>query len=171
MNNKSFMLVSIFIVSMFLGMITSYANCSDCVPGKCSDCGCIENETKTACVYANYSSSIVSCGEVSQGKVLIDKIPPIVPKIISMVYVIIQVAVPVVLVIFGSLDLFKSISQQKEDEIKKGQKIFIKRIISAVLVFFVFVIVKFVISLAADNSGSAILECVECFIENKCITE
>ena len=163
MYNKNFILITVLVISMFFCTMTSYANCADCPPGKCSDCGCVENDTKTACVYSNYSSKTASCGVG-----LIDKIPPVVPKIISTAYTIIQIAVPVVLVIFGSLDLFKSISQQKEDEIKKGQKIFVKRIVSAVLVFFVFVIVKFVISLAADNSSNDILDCAECFIENKC---
>ena len=164
MNSKKlFIVFAIFMVSLFIGTMVSYAECSDCTPGKCSECGCVENKSNTACIYHNYSSSTVSCGIG-----LIDKIPSAVPKVISIGYTLIQIAVPVVLVIFGSLDLFKGITAQKEDEIKKGQQTFIKRLISAVLVFFVFVIVKFVISVAADASNSEILDCAECFIQNKC---
>ena len=114
--------------------------------------------------YNNYDgTSIVSCGDG-----MIDNIPVLIPKVISIAYTIIQVAVPVTLVITGSLDLFKGISAQKEDEIKKGQQMFIKRLISAALVFFVFVIVKVVISFVADSSSSSIMDCAQCFIENEC---
>jgi hypothetical protein len=78
------------------------------------------------------------------------------------------VAVPVVLVIMGSLDLFKGISAQKEDDIKKGRQMFVKRLIAAALVFFVFVIVKLVVGFAADGTGSKIMNCAQCFIEGKC---
>ena len=113
--------------------------------------------------YDNVDNAMVSCGSG-----LVDNIPALVPKVVSIAYTIIQVMVPVVLVIMGSLDLFKGLSAQKEDEIKKGQQMFIKRLISAVLVFFVFVIVKVVVSVAADGTSSRILECTECFIENDC---
>ena len=56
----------------------------------------------------------------------------------------------------------------EEDEIKKGQQAFVKRLIYAALVFFVLVIVKVLISAVADSSGSKILECAECFLEGKC---
>ena len=39
-------------------------------------------------------------------------------------YNLLKIAVPIVLIIVGSLDLFKGITAQKDDEIKKGQKIF-----------------------------------------------
>ena len=114
--------------------------------------------------YGNYDeNAIASCGGG-----LIETIPSIIPKVVKTAYTIIQVAVPVTLVIMGSLDLFKGISAQKEDEIKKGQQMFIKRLISAALVFFVFVIVKVVISFVADSSDSSIMDCAQCFIENKC---
>jgi hypothetical protein len=114
--------------------------------------------------YGNYDKDgIVSCGGG-----MIETIPSLIPRVISDAYTIIQVAVPVVLVIVGSLDLFRGISAPKEDDIKKGQQMFIKRLISAALVFFVFAIVKVVISFVADSSNSAIMECTQCFIENKC---
>jgi len=73
--------------------------------------------------YNNYdpNSLPVSCGNG-----MIDKIPSMIPKVISVIYNVIQVAVPVILVIMGSLDLMKGITAQKEDEMKKGQQMFIK---------------------------------------------
>ena len=81
---------------------------------------------------------------------------------VSTIITVIQIAVPVLLVIFGMLDLFKGITAQKEDEIKKGQNIFIKRLITAAIVFFVVAIVKLLISFVADDEG--IMTCANCFL-------
>lgn len=95
-----------------------------------------------------------------------------IPKIISSVIIVMQIMAPVLLVIFGSIDLVKGVASQKEDEIKKGQQVLIKRTIAAVLVFFVIAIVKFGISLFAKNSNGGLMSCVECFIKmpsgNRC---
>lgn len=109
------------------------------------------------------ADALLSCGNG-----MMSDIPSLIPKVISIVYTVIQIAVPVVLVIMGSLDLFKGITANKEDEIKKGQQMFIKRLIAAALVFFAFVITKVLISAVADGTGADILECTECFVENDC---
>ena len=114
--------------------------------------------------YNNFDpNALTSCGGG-----LLTNIPTAITKIVRYGYIIIQVAVPVVLVVMGSLDLFKGITAQKEDDIKKGQQMLIKRLISAAVIFFVFAIVKILISFAADNTGSRIIKCAECFLENKC---
>ncbi len=64
------------------------------------------------------------------------------PNTISMIITIIQIVVPILLVLFGLLDLAKAVMAQKEDEIKKGQQTLLKRVIAAAIVFFVIVIVK-----------------------------
>lgn len=119
----------------------------------------------SAADYNNYEEATVSCGAG-----MLDKIPTAIPKVVSIVYKVIQIAVPVVLVVIGSLDLAKSITSEKEDEIKKSQKLFIKRLISAGLVFFVFSGIKFLISLVADDTKDKnnIIDCAECFINNEC---
>ena len=84
---------------------------------------------------------------------------------VSTVILAIQIAVPIVLVIMGMLDLFKGITAQKEDEIKKAQQIFIKRLITAAIIFFVVAIVKVIVSFAAgDNQGRNIIDCANCFL-------
>jgi surface polysaccharide O-acyltransferase-like enzyme len=118
----------------------------------------------SADTYDNINAdSLLSCGNG-----MMTDIPVLIPKVVSIAYTVIQIAVPVVLVIMGSLDFFKGISAQKEDEIKKGQQLFIKRLIAAALVFFAFVITKVLISAVADGAGTNILDCAECFIENDC---
>ena len=115
----------------------------------------------------NYKAgSLVSCGDG-----LMDDIPPILPKVVSIIYTIIQIAVPIILVILVSMYLIKVLIASKEDDIKKGQQMFIKRLISAVLIFFVFIIVKIVVSFAAEKSENEILDCTECFIKNDCTVQ
>ena len=103
----------------------------------------------------------VSCGNVTD-------IPRKIPELTSLAITMIQIAVPVILVIMGSLDLFKGVTAGKEDEIKKGQQLFIKRLIVAAIIFFVVVIAKFVISIVAESSSANIIECIDCFTSNNC---
>lgn len=105
------------------------------------------------------AASISGCEPILPN-VMID---PKIPNTVHAIIVVIKVVVPVLLVIFGMLDLFKGITAQKEDEIKKGQQLFIKRLISAAIIFFVISIVQLLISfVAGDNPG--IMNCASCFI-------
>jgi hypothetical protein len=83
----------------------------------------------------------------------------------------IQIAVPVILVIFGMIDLMKGVMAQKEDEIKKGQQTLTKRVIAALLVYFVVAITKFAISAVSNDKN--IINCANCFINgsSKCLAE
>ena len=70
------------------------------------------------------------------------------------IIVIIKVAVPVILVILGMLDFAKGVTSGKEDEIKKGQGIFVKRLIAGACVFFVVTIVQLVMSVVSSDDNS-----------------
>lgn len=109
-------------------------------------------------------ADVVSCGGI-------DNIPVIIPGITSLAVTIIKIVVPILLIIFGMLDLGKAVMQQKEDDIKKAQGIFIKRCITAVLVFFVVAIVQLVFSLlakAGNEDNDSISSCISCFINGNC---
>ena len=104
----------------------------------------------------------VNCGNVTG-------IPAKIPQLTSLVITIIEIAVPIILVITGSIDLLKGVAAQKEDEIKKGQQLLIKRLITGVIIFFFVMIVKFIISAVADtNDTNNITSCMDCFLSNKC---
>ena len=77
-----------------------------------------------------------------------------IPTITSTIVTIIQIGVPLILIIMGMLDLGKAVMAQKEDEIKKGQQTFIKRVIAAILVFFVVAITQLIIGLFAEGGNS-----------------
>lgn len=115
-----------------------------------------------------FAKDIASCDAAISTDVIIDQR---IPEVVSTIINVIKIAVPVLLVIFGMLDLFKGLSAQKEDEIKKGQQMFIKRLISGALVFFVFIIVQLLVSFAAggkNGENKTIMDCANCFINNDC---
>ncbi len=87
----------------------------------------------------------------------------ILPNIVSTVVLLIQIGIPIILIIFGMMDLGKAVMAQKEDEIKKGQQTFIKRLIAAAIVFFVIAIVKFLVSILAGAGANTYADCIECF--------
>ncbi len=113
----------------------------------------------------NYDEkNIVSCGNG-----LLTDVPALVPKTVHVIYLLLQIAVPVILVLFGTIDFVKAITGQKDDEIKKGQQTFIKRLFTAVLIFFIFSIVKLLISFVNSDSDRGInnvMSCTKCLINN-----
>lgn len=86
----------------------------------------------------------------------------IIPDMTSLIVTLIKIGIPVLLIVFGMLDLGKAVMAQKEDEIKKSQQMFLKRILSAALVFFVVVIVQLVFNLVAKDQN--VWDCVSCFV-------
>lgn len=65
---------------------------------------------------------------------------------------ILQIAVPVGLILFGTIDMAKAVIAGDEKKMKEAQKPFIKRIISAVIVFLIPYIVQVVIGLVTSNT-------------------
>lgn len=111
-------------------------------------------------VYHNMETEVVSCGNN-----MVKDVPITIPRIVNIVYLIIQISVPIILVVMGTLTLMKSITSSKEDEIKKAQLAFVKKLITGAIVFFAFVIMKVVVSVAADTNKSAnIIDCANCFL-------
>ncbi len=87
-----------------------------------------------------------------------------VQTLVSTVILIIQIAIPVLLILFGMLDLGKAVVASKEDEIKKGQQLFIKRLISAALVFLVVFVVKILLNVIAPDDQKTVWNCACKFI-------
>ncbi len=94
-------------------------------------------------------------------------VPYIAAQITSIVITVIQIATPVIIILLGMIDLLKGVISQKEDEIKKGQQTFVKRLIVGICVFLVFVLVKFVIGVVVPNE-QGMWDCVNCFVNNNC---
>ena len=78
--------------------------------------------------------------------VVVDKI---VPTITVTVINVSKIVVPILLVVFGMMDLMKAVTAGDEKVMKENQNKLIKRIIYAVLVFLVVALVKTVIGMVA----------------------
>lgn len=64
---------------------------------------------------------------------------------------VIQWVAPVLLIIWGTIDLVKSVVAAKEDDIKKSQKTLVKRIISAVILFLIPMAVSVLLGLIGSD--------------------
>ena len=98
----------------------------------------------------------IQCGGVN--------IPTALANVVSTIYTLIKVAVPLLLILFGMIDLGKAVISQKEDDIKKQQGLFVKRLIAAALVFFVFAIVQLLVNLVDENSQTY-MSCVKAILK------
>ena len=92
------------------------------------------------------------------------EVPGTLQNIVHYVYLGIQVVVPILLIVFGMIELAKAITAQKEEEIKKAQSSFLKKLVLAVLVFLVFTIVQLVFNFATgdleENDKSNVWGCM-----------
>ena len=73
-------------------------------------------------------------------------------SVVKAVFVILQWGIPIILILFGAIDLGKAVIASKEDEMKKAQSTLIKRVIYAAVIFFLFTIVSLVIGLVSKNT-------------------
>ena len=85
-----------------------------------------------------------------------DNLMPLIRLIRDGVIPLIQIGIPILLIIFGMIDLGKAVIASKEDEIKNAQKMLIKRAIYAIAVFFVVTLVTLVFGLLSSTKDDSI---------------
>lgn len=88
------------------------------------------------------------------------------PKFTNALYDILKIATPVIIIITGMLDILKSMTAQKEDEMKKAQKKFLNRLLAGVIVFLVFVIIETIVALVIPEDSQNAMDCVKCFLHD-----
>lgn len=79
---------------------------------------------------------------------------PIVRFIRKGVFPIIQIGIPIILIIMGSLDLGKAVLSNDDKEIKGATSKLVKRAIAAVAVFFIVTLVTLLMSLVSTSDAS-----------------
>lgn len=72
-------------------------------------------------------------------------------NILRYVIVIIQFSVPLLLIVFGTVDMFKAMTKGDEKENKKVVDTFVKRLIYGVMIFLVPFLVRLVFKVLNDN--------------------
>lgn len=75
-------------------------------------------------------------------------------NVIGFIVKAIWIGIPILLIIFGMIDLGKAVIASKEDEIKKATKAFGKRFLYAAAVFLVVWLVQVVLSMVTSIAGS-----------------
>ncbi len=79
---------------------------------------------------------------------------PIVKVIRNGVFPLIQMGIPIVLLLLGTIDLGKAVLSSEDKEVKAAQSRLIKRILYAVVIFFMTTIVSLVFNIVANYSDS-----------------
>lgn len=72
--------------------------------------------------------------------------------IVKTVLYILQIGIPIVLVLMGTIDLGKAVLSSDDKAIKESTSRLVKRVIAAVAVFFVFTIVKLIMNIISANA-------------------
>ena len=83
-------------------------------------------------------------------------------KFIGNIVNILQIAIPVIIILLGTIDLGKAVMAGDDKKIKEAQKMLLMRLIYGVAIFFVVIIVKVVFGLVADSGAQTTGKCFEC---------
>lgn len=74
--------------------------------------------------------------------------------IFKLIITVIQWAIPVALILWGSIDLFKAIISSKDDEIKKKQSLLFKKVLAAVIVLILPWLIFWIMDLLGSDVGN-----------------
>ncbi len=73
-------------------------------------------------------------------------------QIIGWVLWIFKIAIPIIIIVFGMIDLGKAVVASKDDEIKKSVKSLVMRAIAGIIIFFVPTIIGVIFGIVGDFS-------------------
>lgn len=128
----------------------------------CRSSGCVWNEDYNFC--SPFGIPYLKCGDAYD-------IPVVVPQLTSYAVTLLKTVAPIILIFISVVQLVKSITASKEDEIKKAQSSMVKRFILAGLIFLIVTIVQFImLKLVSDDEKGNFKNCLSCFLNgpNKC---
>lgn len=91
-------------------------------------------------------------------------------KLVGIIVIIAKIAIPLILIALGSLDLYKGVVGKDEKDLTNAFKTFVFRLIAGVLVFFIPTFVEVAFDLAYEVvGGSTTNRCIECVLDtSKC---
>lgn len=72
----------------------------------------------------------------------------------------IKIVVPIMLILFGMLQMATAVMSNDDKKIKEAQKGLINKIIAAVIVFLIFTLVTFLMSIIGDDEWKSCMNCV-----------
>ena len=81
-------------------------------------------------------------------------------QVVGWIMMVFKIIIPLLLIIFGMLDLGKAVTSNKEDEIKKATASLMRRAIAAVVIFFIPTLVGVIMGLV--KGGDNYKPCARC---------
>ena len=94
-----------------------------------------------------------------------EQIPAELTHITSSVVTLIQIAIPIMLIIWGMLDFGKAVSAGDDKKIKEAQGLFTKRLIAAIVVFLMVVIVRTVLGIFVTGDEGTANSAIDCAVK------
>ena len=88
--------------------------------------------------------------------------------LVGWVVLVIKIAVPILLIVLGMIDMTKAVMSKEEKEIKAAQSALIKKVIAAIIVFLVVTIVTLIFSTIMKQTDWQ--QCAKC-INNPTATD
>ncbi len=84
--------------------------------------------------------------ELTCGNGLLKNIPPLLPEIISTIVKWLKIGIPILVVIFGMIDIGKAVIAKNQEEINKNRSMFLKRLVIVVVLFLLVYFVELMIN-------------------------
>ena len=92
-------------------------------------------------------------------------------QVVGWIMTVFKIVIPLLLIIFGMLDLGKAVTSSKEDEIKKATMSLMRRAIAAVVIFFIPTLVGVIMGLVKDSGKyKPCAKCISNPMSNSCKT-
>ena len=94
-------------------------------------------------------------------------------KFVGYILMAVKIIIPLILIIYGSIDFGKALITNNDDSVKKATNSFITRVIAAVIIFFIPTIVNFIFHgiLNVNSNGGIYENCRVCIFDVKNCTE
>lgn len=86
-------------------------------------------------------------------------------NIIKEIYKLVMIVVPILVILLGSLDFAKAIFAGNDENMKKFQMDFLKRLLAAVILFLAPSIIRLMLYLAVEKAGIVVPNLILCFFE------
>lgn len=86
------------------------------------------------------------------------------------IFYFLKILIPIILIVFGSIDFGKAMLANKDDEIKKSAKTLVMRIIAGIIIFFIPTLLNFVVDLIGgddiyNKNNGTFARCTHCMLE------
>ncbi len=83
-------------------------------------------------------------------------------QVVGRILGVFKIVIPLLIIIFGCIDLGKAVVASKDDEIKKAMKQLAMRAVAGIAIWFVPTLVGLVFSLVDATSDTDYTQCAEC---------